>query len=68
MSAISEAKGSSEMTRPGESVFAWSIFPLTMIGCVGLAIHLYNSEANPLVALLVPLALGYAVVITGERP
>jgi sterol desaturase/sphingolipid hydroxylase (fatty acid hydroxylase superfamily) len=67
MSAISEAKGSSEMTRPGESLFAWSIFPLTMIGCVGLAIHLHNREANALVALLVPLALGYAVVIAGER-
>ncbi len=67
MSAVPATDNSSELTKPGEALFAWSIFPLTMIGCVGLAIHLHNGEADPLVALLVPLALGYAVVITGER-
>ena len=67
MSAVPATDNSSELTKHGEVLFAWSIFPLTMIGCVGLAIHLHNGEADPLVALLVPLALGYAVVITGER-
>ncbi len=67
MSTTIETEGINELTKPGETLFAWSIFPLTMIGCVGLAIHLHNREADALVALLVPLALGYAVVIAGER-
>jgi sterol desaturase/sphingolipid hydroxylase (fatty acid hydroxylase superfamily) len=67
MSTTIETEGINELTKPGETLFAWSIFPLTMIGCVGLAIHLHNREANALVALLVPLALGYVAVIAGER-
>ncbi len=67
MSAASETDESGDLTRPGETVFAWSIFPLTMIGCVGLAIHLHHLEVGPLVALLVPLGLGYLLVISGER-
>jgi len=56
-----------DLAKPGETAFAWSIFPLTMTGCVGLAIHLHHREVDPLVSLLIPLLLGYAVVIAGER-
>jgi hypothetical protein len=67
MSTAVDTERASDLTKPGETLFAWSIFPLTMVGCVALAIHLHHREADPLVALLVPLALGYAVVIGSER-
>ena len=67
MTTAIDTQKASDLTKPGETLFAWSIFPLTMVGCVGLAISLHQHEANPLVALLVPLALGYAVVIASER-
>jgi sterol desaturase/sphingolipid hydroxylase (fatty acid hydroxylase superfamily) len=67
MSVASDAERRPERAKPGEALFAWSIFPLTMVGCVGLAIQLHQREANALIALLVPLALGYGVVIAGER-
>ncbi|MAG33454.1 MAG: sterol desaturase [Deltaproteobacteria bacterium] len=67
MSALTETEKTSDLTKPGETFFAWSIFPLTLAGCVGLAINLHHREVDPLFALLVPLAVGYAVVIASER-
>lgn len=67
MSAAIDAETDGDLTKPGETLFAWSIFPLTMTACVGLATHFHHREANPLVALLVPLGLGYLIVIACER-
>jgi sterol desaturase/sphingolipid hydroxylase (fatty acid hydroxylase superfamily) len=67
MSTALGTEHGSDFTKPGEALFAGSIFPLTMVGCVGLAIHFQQREANQLIALLVPLAIGYLVVIAGER-
>jgi sterol desaturase/sphingolipid hydroxylase (fatty acid hydroxylase superfamily) len=67
MSTAVGTEHGSDFTKPGEALFAGSIFPLTMVGCVGLAIHFQQREANQLIALLVPLAIGYLVVIAGER-
>ena len=51
----------------GETLFAWSIFPLAIFGSLGLAIFLLNDGASPFVALGVPGFLGYLVVVAGER-
>jgi sterol desaturase/sphingolipid hydroxylase (fatty acid hydroxylase superfamily) len=67
MSTALGTEHGSDFTKPGEALFAGSIFPLTMVGCVGLAIHFQQREANQLIALLVPLAIGYLIVIAGER-
>ncbi len=53
--------------RAGEDVFAWTVFPLAMFGSIGVAIALLNAGANPLLAFALPLLLGYAIVIAGER-
>ncbi len=55
-------------SRPrGETLFAWTIFPLAMFGSLGLAIYLLNSGASPVLAYAIPALLGYALVIAGER-
>jgi len=53
--------------RPGETIFAWTIFPLVLLGAVALSIYLLERGAVPVVAYLVPGALGFALVIAGER-
>ncbi|MCZ6785434.1 MAG: sterol desaturase family protein [Proteobacteria bacterium] len=53
--------------RAGEDVFAWTVFPVAMFGSIGLAIAMLNAGANPLLAFALPLLLGYAIVIAGER-
>ncbi len=53
--------------RAGEDVFAWTVFPLAMFGSIGVAIAMLNAGANPLLAFALPLLLGYAIVIAGER-
>jgi len=57
----------SRTRRAGEDLFAWTAFPLTMFGSIGLAIALLNAGTNPLLAFVVPLVFGYVVVIAGER-
>jgi sterol desaturase/sphingolipid hydroxylase (fatty acid hydroxylase superfamily) len=39
MGVASDAERRPERAKPGEALFAWSIFPLTMVGCVGLALR-----------------------------
>ncbi|MBW2268137.1 MAG: sterol desaturase family protein [Deltaproteobacteria bacterium] len=51
----------------GERLFAWTVFPLAMVICVGLCLALIAQEVSLVVALLVPMLLGYALVILGER-
>ncbi|MBJ17926.1 MAG: sterol desaturase family protein [bacterium] len=53
--------------KTGEALFAWSIFPLTMAACVGLAIYLFGQNADSRAAFVAPIVLGYALVILAER-
>ncbi len=53
--------------RAGEDLFAWTVFPATMFGAIGLPIAMLNAGTNALLAIAVGFVLGYAVVITGER-
>jgi sterol desaturase/sphingolipid hydroxylase (fatty acid hydroxylase superfamily) len=66
MGVAAELEGLREMG-PGETVFAWSVFPVTMLACVGLSILLHEQEASATRAFLVPMVLGYAIVIAAER-
>ncbi len=51
----------------GEALFAWTCFPLAMFGSLGLSIGLMNAGMNPGLAFVIPLLLGFAFVIAGER-
>ena len=53
--------------RPGERLFAWTIFPVLMFGMCGIAIAMLDRGANPLLAFAIPGALAYLLVIAGER-
>ena len=61
--------GSSEaLRRPGETLFAWSVFPLAFFGSLALTIALIDAGTADSQAALAGLALGYGVVVLGERP
>jgi len=51
----------------GEGLFAASVFPVVMTVCVGLSLTMIDRGASLVAALLAPMALGYALVILGER-
>ena len=53
--------------RPGEVLFAWTIFPLVLFGAIALSIAMLGRGADPTVAYLVPTALGFVLVMAGER-
>ena len=60
--------GSSEaLRRPGETLFAWSVFPLAFFGSLALTIALIDAGTADSQAALAGLALGYGVVVLGER-
>jgi len=53
--------------RPGEALFAWSVFPLAFFGSLALSIAVLDAGAGGAVALVSGLAFGYAIVVGGER-
>jgi sterol desaturase/sphingolipid hydroxylase (fatty acid hydroxylase superfamily) len=53
--------------RRGETVFAWSIFPIAFFGSLTLSIALLEGGATVGAATVAGFAFGYALVIAGER-
>ncbi|MBW2232307.1 MAG: sterol desaturase family protein [Deltaproteobacteria bacterium] len=56
-----------ETMTSGESLFAWTVFPLVMSICVGLCLALIERGVSLTVAMPAPMLLGYVLVILGER-
>ncbi len=53
--------------RRGERLFAWTIFPVVLFGAVALALAMHRGGASPTLAFVLPIALGYGLVIIGEQ-
>jgi len=56
-----------EAWTPAERAFAWSIFPVVIVGAIGGCIALIDRGVSPFVALAMTQAPAFLVVILGER-
>ena len=55
------------VARPGETVFAWTVFPAAMFGSLAIAIAVFERGGAPLEAFALGMGFGYALVLVGER-
>jgi len=53
--------------RPGEVLFSWAVFPLAILGSVGLSLAVFEHGGSAGLAFGAALGFGYLLVIAGER-
>ena len=53
--------------RSGAVLFSWAVFPVAFVGSLALSIVLVERTGSQLLALLAGLAVGYGIVLVGER-
>ena len=55
------------LPRAGGGLFAWSVFPVALLGSLAISIAIFDAGGAGGVALVGGLVFGYAVVVLGER-